>query len=80
MAEERKILSQTTGQNVVMENREKLKVTGILDVSGFDETYVDAETELGRIIIRGEELKIAKLSLEQHELMVTGYIYSIEYE
>lgn len=80
MAEERKILSQTTGHNVSMENREKLKVTGIIDVSGFDESYVDTETELGRLIIRGEELKIGKLSLEQHELVVNGYIFSIEYD
>lgn len=80
MAEERKILSQSTGHHVSMDNREKIKITGILDVSGFDETYVDAETELGRLLVRGEELKIGKLSLEQHELIITGYIYSMEYD
>lgn len=80
MAEERKISSNTMGHNITMENRERLRITGILDVTGFDETYVDAETELGRMLIRGEELKIGKLSLEQHELIVTGYIYSMEYD
>ena len=32
------------------------------------------------MIIRGEGLKIASLSLEQHELIVNGYVYSCEYE
>ena len=32
------------------------------------------------MLIRGEGLKIARLSLEQHELIVNGYVYSCEYE
>jgi len=80
MAEERKILLQSTGHNVSIDNREKMKVTGVLDVSGFDNSYVDVETELGRLIIHGEEMKIGKLNLDTHDLVVTGYIYSIEYD
>ncbi len=80
MAEEKRIPSKTTGQHVFLENREKMKVTGVLEVKGFDDTFLDAETELGRLLIRGEGIKIGKLSLEQHELIITGYIYTFEYE
>ncbi|HBV52962.1 MAG: sporulation protein YabP [Clostridiales bacterium] len=68
------------GQDVNIQNREKIKVTGVNDIIGFDETFVDIETELGKMLIRGEGLKIARLSLEQHELVINGYVYSCEYE
>lgn len=42
------------GQDVNIQNREKIKVTGVNDIIGFDETFVDIETELGKMLIRGE--------------------------
>ena len=80
MAEERRILANTTGHSVSMDNRERLRISGVVDVYGFDDTYVALETELGKMLVRGEELKIGKLSLEHHELVVTGFIYSLEYD
>ncbi len=80
MAEERRVPVKMNGQNINVENREKIKITGVTDVASFDEKYVDVDTELGRMLVRGEGLKIGRLSLEQHELVITGYIYSCEYE
>ncbi len=59
-------------QNISVENRENIRITGVIDVNGFDETYIDLTTELGDIMLRGTGLKIGKLSLEQHELLVSG--------
>lgn len=67
-------------QNISVENRENIRITGVIDVNGFDETYIDLSTELGDIMLRGTGLKIGKLSLEQHELLVSGYFYSCSYE
>lgn len=67
-------------QNISVENRENIRITGVIDVNGFDETYIDLTTELGDIMLRGTGLKIGKLSLEQHELLVSGYFYSCSYE
>ena len=44
--EERKNLSQTTIQNLILENREKLSISGVLDVLNFDDQVVMVETEL----------------------------------
>ncbi len=44
--EERKNLSQTTIQNLILENREKLSISGVLDVLSFDDQVVMVETEL----------------------------------
>jgi sporulation protein YabP len=80
MAEERKIPVGTNGQDVSIINREKARITGVLDVHSFDENLVSIETELGEMVLRGENLKISKLNLEQFELMVEGYICTCEYE
>ena len=44
--EERKNLTQTTIQNLILENREKLSISGVLDVLSFDDQVVIVETEL----------------------------------
>lgn len=44
--EERRNLNQTTIQNLILENREKLSISGVLDVLSFDDQVVMVETEL----------------------------------
>lgn len=44
--EERRNLSQTAIQNLILENREKLSISGVLDVLSFDDQVVMVETEL----------------------------------
>lgn len=44
--EERRNISQTAIQNLILENREKLSISGVLDVLSFDDQVVMVETEL----------------------------------
>lgn len=69
----------TTYQNIILENREKLNVTGIIDVFSFDDQMIIIETELGLLTIKGENLKISKLSLDTSDFIVDGYINSLTY-
>ena len=39
-------------QNIVLENREKLNITGVLDVLSFDDQIVILETELGLLTVK----------------------------
>ncbi len=66
-------------QNIVLENREKLNVTGIHDVFSFDDQIIIIETELGLLTIKGEDLKINKLSLDTSDFVVEGKINSLTY-
>lgn len=66
-------------QNIVLENREKLNVTGILDVFSFDDQIIIIETELGLLTIKGENLKINKLSLDTSDFIVDGKISALSY-
>lgn len=78
--EERKNLSNTAViQNLVLENREKLSISGVLDVLSFDDQVVIVETELGLLNIKGENLRINKLSIDTSEVVVEGEIYNLSY-
>ncbi len=77
--EERKNLSITVIQNLVLENREKLSISGVLDVLSFDDQVVIVETELGLLNVKGDNLRINKLSIDTSEVIVEGDIYSMLY-
>jgi len=62
-----------------MENREKLKITGVLDVESFNEDVVIILTDLGKLNVKGINLKVNNLNLESSELQIEGFINLIEY-
>ena len=66
-------------QNIILENREKLSISGVLDVLRFDDQIVILETELGLLTVKGENLRINKLSLDTSEVVVDGEIYNLGY-
>ena len=81
MIEERKstTINQNIVQNIVLENREKLSISGVIDVLSFDDQVVMIETELGLLTVKGEELRINKLSIDTSEVIVEGNISHLSY-
>lgn len=78
--DERKSINNTgVIQNLILENRGKLSVSGVLDVLSFDDQVVMIETELGLLTVKGENLKINKLSIDTSEVIVEGDISYIAY-
>ena len=65
--------------NLMLENRQSLKVTAVVDVESFDEEKIMLITEEDGLIIEGEDLHIQKLSVDDGELSITGEILSITY-
>lgn len=66
-------------QNVILENRKKLTLTGIRDVLSFDDEIVVVESELGLLHIKGSDLRVNKISVETGDVVVDGTIRAIEY-
>ena len=66
-------------QNVILENRKKLTLTGIKDVLSFDDEIVIVESELGLLNIKGADLRVNKISVETGDVIVEGTIKAIEY-
>ena len=79
MIEERKNINSNIVQNLILENRCKLSISGVLDVLSFDDQVIIIETELGLLTIKGETLRINKLSIDTSEVIVEGQIDSISY-
>ena len=77
--EERKSMSGATIQNLILESRQKLSISGVLDVLSFDDQIVIVETELGLLNVKGENLRINKLSIDTSEVIIEGDIYSLLY-
>ena len=44
-------------QNIVLENREKLNISGVKDVLSFDDQIIIVQTTLGLLTIKGENLR-----------------------
>ena len=65
--------------NLILENRNKLNMSGVIKVDNFDETEVLLQTHLGKMTIRGEELHITRFNTETGDLLLDGNIFAIVY-
>lgn len=77
--EDKKMMNSNVIQNLILENREKLNITGVLDVLSFDDQMVIVETELGLLTVKGDNLRINKLSTDTEEVTVEGKIINLAY-
>lgn len=64
---------------ITMTNRRMCLLTGVKDVLAFDIHEVLLETELGMLTMKGEDLHVSRLSLDQGEVDVDGRIDSLVY-
>ena len=52
--EKRSIKASQPVHNLILENREKLSLSGVLDVESFDEQNIILHTEMGVLIVKEE--------------------------
>lgn len=66
--------------NLKLTNRGLMELTGIINVSLFDEEEVILETQLGFLHIKGQDLHITMLSLEEGKVSLEGTVSILEYK
>lgn len=66
-------------QNLILESREKLNISGVIDVLSFDDSLVIVQTHLGILTVKGEDLRINKLNTDSEEVIVAGDISTMSY-
>lgn len=66
-------------QEVKMLNRKILELSGVMNVESFDSEEFLLETELGFLMIKGQNLHIKNLSLEQGLVAIEGLINELAY-
>jgi sporulation protein YabP len=69
----------TGNHKVNLIGRRTAIITGVKDVLSFDAGEVLLETEMGILMIRGDELHVNHLSLEKGEVNVDGKVDSFTY-
>ena len=68
-----------TSHSVNMTDRKKAVMTGVAKVDGATDTEVELTTALGRLVVTGSQLKIAKYDDADGNLTLQGNIDSIKY-
>ena len=64
---------------VIIDNRGRIELSGVLNVDSFDDREIVLETEQGLLAMRGEQMHIKHLNLEQGELLVEGFLLEMAY-
>ena len=64
---------------IMLYNREKGNLTGILDVISFDENTIVLDTDMGLLTIKGKDLHVSRLTLEKGEIDIEGQADSLVY-
>ena len=59
--------------------RRNLSVSGVKEVDSFDDRIIEANTSMGKLLIKGINLNIKKLNLDVGDLEINGKINSLEY-
>ena len=65
---------------LVLNERSGLTMTGVTEVISFDETAVILRTNLGTLVVQGNDLQLKNLSTEGGQMAVDGQIGSLVYE
>ncbi len=65
--------------NITMRNRKQLDITGVKQVESFDNEEFLLETELGFLAIRGQNLHMKNLDVDQGIVAIEGKIYDLVY-
>lgn len=65
--------------NLMLENRNKLNISGIIEVINFNENQILLNTNVGTMIVKGQELKMNKLDVQNGDVVITGKVDSFVY-
>ena len=68
-----------SGHKIMISNRKSGVLNGVIDVLSFDVGEILLETELGMLMIKGNDLHVNRLSLEKGEVDIEGRIDSLAY-
>lgn len=66
-------------QDVVLRNREDMQITGVKKLISLNANEFLVETSLGNMTIKGSNLEMEQLDIDNGTLGIKGNVYLIEY-
>ena len=77
---DRGVQSAKRPNNLTLEGRKHLAVSGVEEVVSFDEREITMRTGDGDLVVCGEEMSISKLSVDNGDVHIHGRIAELRYE
>lgn len=71
--------SSNTHHTLLLEDRVKMTLGGVKEVSSFTDTAVALITTKGALLIQGKHLSISRLNTDTGELFVNGDVNAVRY-
>ncbi len=71
--------AENISQNVIIEGRKKLHISGVKEVCSFDDETLVLSTVLGKMTVKGEALHIESFNAETGDLSAAGRIHAAVY-
>ena len=65
--------------NLNLESRRKLSLTGVAEVVNFNDKQITLNTNFGVLNIKGEDLKMTKLDVQNGDIIIIGKVNSFVY-
>lgn len=76
---QKKIEKKTDRHEIKIINRKVLEVTGVINIESFDSQEFLLQTACGYLAVRGENLHIRNLNLEEGQVAIEGNIFDMGY-
>ena len=73
-------MSERINNKIELVDRKMLYLSGVLQVTNFDVKQINLKTNLGEMVVCGDDLHVSHLLLEQQRVAVEGHIDSISFE
>ena len=70
---------KTKEHDITLRGRKKLDISGVRQVESFDNEEFLLETEMGFLSVRGQNLHMKNLNVEQGLVSIEGKIYDLVY-
>ncbi|KAB3531855.1 sporulation protein YabP [Alkaliphilus serpentinus] len=71
--------NKNKNHNMILENREKVSISGVEHVNSFNSEVIILDTVAGLLTIKGQELDVSKLNIEDGNVVITGTVFSMQY-
>jgi len=74
---EEKLLNQSS---VCIKNRSEVSISGVKAILELNDEFTSLDTDLGKLIIEGSEIKLQSFQKEERTVYISGNIESIYYQ
>lgn len=65
--------------NLLLENRKKLTINGVIEVINFNENQILLNTDVGMMVVKGQQLKMNKLDVQNGDVVISGKVDAFVY-